>query len=564
MRRTFVPLPGRSAGRRGILLLALLLSTSAAHARPQAAEKAPPRIRASVDVTVLDLDFVATKDGRPVHDLRRDELVVKVGGRVLQVDLFARVEASRIAPPSAEAGEALPPGRASEAGTVVPRQLLVYFDDARLQPWQRRPVIDGLEGLFARLGPADEASIVSYNGGTLVLAPFTNDRAQLADGLARLRELVPRGLHRASLFRTAAAAMETEDRIQRSSSGRNRPANLKDSILRTWVEEERTRTLAGLAELRRTVSALAARPGKRRMVLVTTGWERMPGQTLAQLGFGRDTWRQFDTSTWKETEAILRAANRSGVTIDVVDAKGFESELDIELAEMREVGKWIARLNIRDGMATIAETTGGAFVENVSFYERALDEIWRESSDYYSVGITLPEALPAGKVLKVHLSCSRPGVTLKTRSSVGARSAAETARDLAESALLAPPPPSAFTVRLELGAPRPDGLLSRRRVTPWRLIVPGGDLTFSSAGDPRTAVVEVTLAAIDEAGGRSELAPERFDVSVPAARLAETAGRDLPLSGLLRTRTGRHRIVATVRDVASGRTAVATAPLVDD
>ena len=564
MRRTFVPLPGRSAGRRGILLLALLLSTSAAHARPQAAEKAPPRIRASVDVTVLDLDFVATKDGRPVHDLRRDELVVKVGGRVLQVDLFARVEASRIAPPSAEAGEALPPGRASEAGTVVPRQLLVYFDDARLQPWQRRPVIDGLEGLFARLGPADEASIVSYNGGTLVLAPFTNDRAQLADGLARLRELVPRGLHRASLFRTAAAAMETEDRIQRSSSGRNRPANLKDSVLRTWVEEERTRTRAGLAELRRTVSALAARPGKRRMVLVTTGWERMPGQTLAQLGFGRDTWRQFDTSTWKETEAILRAANRSGVTIDVVDAKGFESELDIELAEMREVGKWIARLNTRDGMATIAETTGGAFVENVSFYERALDEIWRESSDYYSVGVTLPEALPAGKVLKVHLSCSRPGVTLKTRSSVGARSAAETARDLAESALLAPPPPSAFTVRLELGAPRPDGLLSRRRVTPWHLIVPGGDLTFSSAGDPRTAVVEVTLAAIDEAGGRSELAPERFDVSVPAARLAETAGRDLPLSGLLRTRTGRHRIVATVRDVASGRTAVATAPLVDD
>jgi VWFA-related protein len=564
MRRPFVPPPRRSAGRRGILLLALLLSTSAAHARPQAAEKAPPRIRASVDVTVLDLDFVATKDGRPVHDLRRDELVVKVGGRVLPVDLFARVEASRIAPPSAAAGEALPPGRASEAGTVVPRQLLVYFDDARLQPWQRRPVIDGLEGLFARLGPADEASIVSYNGGTLVLAPFTNDRARLADGLARLRDLVPRGLHRASLFRTAAAAMETEDRIQRSSSGRNRPANLKDSILRTWVEEERTRTLAGLAELRRTVSALAARPGKRRMVLVTTGWERMPGQTLAQLGFGRDTWRQFDTSTWKETEAILRAANRSGVTIDVVDAKGFESELDIELSEMREVGKWIARLNTRDGMATIAETTGGAFVENVSFYERALGEIWRESSDYYSVGVTLPEALPAGKVLKVHLSCSRPGVTLRTRSSVGARSDAEAARDLAESALLAPPPPSAFAVRLELGAPRPDGFLSRRRVTPWRVLVPGGELTFSPDGDRRSAVVEVAFAAIDDSGGRSEVAPERFDISVPAARLAETAGRDLPLSGLLRTRTGRHRIVATVRDVASGRTAVATVPLVDD
>ncbi len=98
-----------------------------------------------------------------------------------------------------------------------------------------------------------------------------------------------------------------------------------------------------------------------------------------------------------------------------------------------------------------------------------------------------------------------------------------------------------------------------------RISVPGGDLTFSPDGDLRTAVVEVTFAAIDEAGGRSEVAPERFDVSVPAARLAETAGREVPLSGLLRTRPGRHRVVVTVRDVASaGSTAVATDPLVDE
>jgi VWFA-related protein len=451
-----------------------------------------------------------------------------------------------------------------DSAGVVPRQFLFYFDDARLLPWQRKPVIDGLRGFVGRLGPSDEASVVSYNGATNVLSPFTSSREALLDAFARLEKILPKGFAQAREFRAAVSAVEQEARLQRSRGRGGAPSDLRDTIVRNYSEEERVRSRSGLEELKRTLSALAGRPGRRRMLLVTTGWENVPGQTLAQMTWGPSTMRQFDTTLWRELEALLVAANRSGVSVDVVDAMGFEGELDVEQGEMRDVGPWFAMQNRRPGMSTLAEATGGSFVERSNSYAAGLETLWRDSGDYYSVGVTLPEALPAGKVLRVAVACTRPGVTLKTRTSVGARSDAEAARDLAESALLSPSAASAFVVGFELGAPRAEGAFSRRRVTPWRLFVPAGELTFSPDGDLRTAVVEVTIAAVDEAGGRSELAPERQTVSVPVARLAEAAGREVPLSGLVRTRPGRHRIVATVRDVASGRTAVASAPLVDE
>ena len=74
----------------------------------------------------------------------------------------------------------------------------------------------------------------------------------------------------------------------------------------------------------------------------------------------------------------------------------------------------------------------------------------------------------------------------------------------------------------------------------------------------------MTLAAVDETGGRSDLEPQRHTISVPESRFDEVGEREVPLEGLLRTRPGRHRVVATVRDLASGRAAVASAPLLDE
>jgi len=549
-----------------VVALAVVAAGSGIAAPP---DVTPPRVRASVDVTVLDLDVVATKDGRPVTDLRKEEVIVKVAGKVLPIDLFTRVAGARIVANSdgTSPSPATGPAGAPPPDAVVPRQFLFYFDDARLLPWQRPPVLEGLRAFVARFGPTDEASVVSYNGATNVLVPFTSSREKLLGAFDQLAKIAPKGFARERELRAAIAAVDQEARLQRTRGRGGTPINLSDSIVRRYSEEERARSRAGLQELRRTISALAGRAGRRRMLLVTTGWENVPGQTLAQMTWGRSTLRQFDTTLRRELDALLVAANRSGVTVDVVDAMGFEGDLDPEqreLREQRDVGAWAAMENRRPGMTTLAGETGGVFVERSNSFAAGLETLWRDASDWYSVGVTLPEALPEGKVARVSLSCTRPGVTLRTRASVGARSDAEAARDVAESALLSPAAASAFVVGLELGTPRADGALSRRRATPWRLLVPARELTFGDDGELRSAVVEVTFAAVDEAGGRSDLAPQRHTISVPASRFGEIGAREVPIEGLLRTRSGRHRVVVTVRDVASGRTAVASAPLVDE
>src|SRR5205823_6330804 len=53
-------------------------------------------IKAAVEVRVMDLDVVATAGGRPVTDLRKDELSVKVDGKTLPLDYFVKVESGTL------------------------------------------------------------------------------------------------------------------------------------------------------------------------------------------------------------------------------------------------------------------------------------------------------------------------------------------------------------------------------------------------------------------------------------------------------------------------------------
>ncbi len=161
-----------------LIALALLFGTVARAADP-ASPPVPQGVRAAVEVTAMDLDVVASKDGRPVNDLTREEFVVRVDGKPVPIDYFARIEAGTLHGPdlaTASPDLVLDTLKADSGETYVPRQFLVYFDDDRLLPQERHSVIEGLRDFVTRLSPSDRASIVSYNGSTRVLVPFTNSK----------------------------------------------------------------------------------------------------------------------------------------------------------------------------------------------------------------------------------------------------------------------------------------------------------------------------------------------------------------------------------------------------
>ena len=299
-------------------VLALLPAARGLAAGPSSPPVPQAGVRAAVEVTAMDLNVVATKDGRAVNDLAREEFVVRVDGKPVPIDYFTRIEAGTVHGPdlaTASPDLVLDTLKADSGETYVPRQFLVYFDDDRLLPPQRVAVIEGLRDFVTRLSPSDRASIVSYTGATRVLVPFTNSKETLLDGLSRLEKASPAGLMWESQYQQTVREL----RVARPYT--------RDGILRNWQVQAATRERSALAELARSVSALAARSGKRTLLLVTNGYEWFPGQTLTQ-AYGTSLNSQFEENIGDDIGKVLARANSSGITIQVFDAKGLSSDSD--------------------------------------------------------------------------------------------------------------------------------------------------------------------------------------------------------------------------------------------
>ena len=84
-------------------------------------------------------------------------------------------------------------------------------------------------------------------------------------------------------------------------------------------------------------------------------------------------------------------------------------------------------------------------------------------------------------------------------------------------------------------------------------------LTFRDEAGNKVATVEVTIAAVQDTGARSSIAPEKTTVSIPAADFEKARKEPFVYRGTLKTGKGNLRFVAGVRDVASGRMALASA-----
>ncbi len=529
--------------------LALLFGTSGLASGPSTPPASRTGVRAAVEVTAMDLDVVATKDGRPVNDLARDEFIVRVDGKPVPIDYFARIEAGAVHGPdlaTASPDLVLDTLKSDDGETYVPRQFLVYFDDDRLLPQERHSVIEGLRDFVTRLSPSDRAAIVSYNGSTRVLVPFTNSKEDLLDGLSRLEKASPVGLSWEAQYRQTIQEL----RLSRPTS--------RGGILRSWSAQAAGREKSALGELARSVSALAARSGKRTLLLVTNGYEWYPGQTLAQ-AYGPSSLAQFDQNIGDDLGKVLARANSSGITIQVFDAKGLVAEGDASQALPAGVNPFFKAQNFRDSMATLAGETGGTLVENRNAFRADLDRVYREASSYYSVGVTLSGVSGPGS-RKVEVRTTRPGVDVRARTGFGAKTADEAAVDRVEMALLTPGATGDFPATLQIGTLEKKGGVGRRTAA-WEVSVPMSELTFREEGGLMKAVVEVTLAAAEDTGARSSIKPFKLTLSFPAGDWEKARSQAFVHRDQLKTGKGNIRFVAGVRDVASGRMALASVDL---
>ncbi len=546
--------PADRLRRSSAVALAVLLAAAAAAQQP-APDPAPRTgVRAAVDVTVMDIDVIATgKGGQSVTDLRKDEITVVVDGKPYAPDYFARIASGQVHGPdlATASPDVILDTTLAGASRWVPRQFLAFFDDEHLMPFERKRVVEGLRDFVTRLAPSDSMALLAYNVSTRVHVPFTNSKEDLLLGLARLEKTPPRGLTWDTHYRQAI-----QD-ARRQSAFTPRGQNARDATVRNWGAQAWARDKGTLEELRRSVDALGARSGKRVLLYVSHGMELRPGQSFAQ-ALGGTALNQFDYDITREYRAVLEAANRSGITIHSLDALGLVAGGDASEADPPAIDPFLANANRREILAGFADETGGILVENRNAFAPSLDRIYLESASYYAVGVTLA-SLDAKKPLhSVKVTTTRPGVTLRARRGFAPLTASQAARDRLEMALISPDASGDFAVAVRTDAPKKGGGLGRRLV-PFAVAVNVSSLTFLDEGGKKKAVVEIGLAAVEDTGARSTPVTERQEIVVTPESLAAAGREPFVYRGEFKTRTGNMRFVATVRDVATNRVGVGSA-----
>ncbi|MGH9399884.1 MAG: VWA domain-containing protein, partial [Thermoanaerobaculia bacterium] len=483
------------------------------------------------------------------RDLRKEDFRVRIDGKDMPIDYFTRVEAGTIhAPDLATASPDRILAEYQKGGEAyVPRHFLIYVDSGHLSPGLRNRALESLRDFMTRLGPSDSARIVVFDRGPKTVVEWTTSKDQLFDGLTKMEKSL--GMSR----------LMTEIQTLRDIDSTNR-RNMRESVARSYTEQERQAVRQLLKNLDNQVSTLVPLSGKKTILFVSGGFDFQPGYAMMTYALGMTTsLASLDTRTMAgEVEAVTRRANALDVTIHSIDARGLTGEgvsagNDDPLSN-RPGASFISRQDSQTGLVSFARETGGVALLNSNDLQRGLARVYEESSTYYSLGVNLSKLGGTG-YRKVSVDLARPGFEVRARRGYAILPAEDLARAGARATILSNVAYTSLPVRLKIGLPQKGKKLYELPVT---ILIPSSALTFLPEGDTTKASAEIYVGAIDDRGGTSDIGRE-----VAAFKLPKDAPGDTPLAHklTLATKKGNYRVVVNVRDMATGKLGTAKADI---
>jgi VWFA-related protein len=543
----------RSLGS-GAIALALLLP--AGHGLVTAQEP-PPTFTEKVEVRVMDLDVVVTdRDGKPVPDLKREDFTVRLGGKVVPIDYFARIDAGAIHAPdlsTASPDQVLAVHRQADKA-YVPRHFLVYMDFGHLASESRKRGLEAVRDLVTRLGPNDRGRIVLFDRRSQELTGWTSSKETLFAALSKLDKSGP-GTSRLDAERQAVTEIDT-------LMGRNArdQAIHRESVARRYAEQSQTQVRELLRDIGSELTTLAPLAGKKAFLFVSGGFEFQPGRVMGAYAADQsNVLTSVVRDVSGEIEGVTRRANASEVTFYTLDARGIDtaggaSPTDNPLLA-RSGASFLVRQDSQEGLAALARETGGIALLSSNDVATGVARIFDDTSEYYSIGLTLSK-VPASGHQSVRVDVNRPGATVRARRGYTVLNAADRERDRVQAALRTNVSSDEIPLTLRTEPPTRKGKRYRFAIA---VVFPASGLTFASGAAGRQATADVSLAAMDDSGRMSETSKAEMKFTLPEG--ANESNAMLQYKTNLETRGGNHRIVVSVRDLATGRTGTAKADI---
>jgi VWFA-related protein len=386
------------------LLSLLVVTVLPATLQAQAQRRIDEVVRTNTEliqtyVTVVD------KSGRFVDGLNRDQFQLLIDGQPREISFFDRVTGG-VGSQTNVTGNDSKAASPTNNATIRGRSIVFFVDDLHLSldslNRTRKMLRDFLDH---QMNPRDSVAIVSASGQIGFLQQFTSDKEVLAAAIDRLnyKTLPPRTLGMgnvpmsdfvASLIDSKADSRQNNvmnvyiEECQKQSPGSNKDRRALEMLRLNCEQLVKSNARMILTEAATTTANTYAA-----LRAVMRSNERAPGRKLAFFisdGFLLDTSR--GPALREQLEDIIDSAQRGGVVIYTIDAKGLTSNLldatnnVVSDANGRMAGVATAEtVAMQDALNALARDTGGRALRNQNYFDRWVDKMLDETSNYYVV-----------------------------------------------------------------------------------------------------------------------------------------------------------------------------------
>jgi VWFA-related protein len=401
----------------GAAALMAVTAAAAAYAKASAPRQQPTfkSTTALVEVDAVVLD----KDGNFVPGLTAENITILENGKPQKIQQFFMVTNNLGQTPGAVAS-----AHADQAQYGAHRVFVMLFDEAHLANESLMRVKRGAEAFIRDMIHDGDAGGVFLNGG-MYKGRLTVDKGELLAGVRAVqpafenRQAIlapfrkwPRINSEVEASRIADGAREVMAALGVKACQEDPPAcasegglgnveNVIQQKARLYVREARMMTARTMQSLESVAKGLARIPGRKTVVLMTEGF--------------------FIEDARGALETIAAQSARSGITIYSIDARGLINGLSVNPdATMMERARSASFDTGEDGPTILTQGTGGFIVRNIDDMSRAFGLIVRDTSTYYVIGYQPDNPEMDGKVRKIEVKSSLPGLKVRARKSYAA------------------------------------------------------------------------------------------------------------------------------------------------
>jgi hypothetical protein len=310
---------------------------------------------------LLPLTFaIVSQDGLPLHDVRSDEVSIRIGGRTRPIRSMQLIALED------EGVEPLPPPFGSNAISHGGRSFALILDEDSFRPGSEAPLREAVDALIEGLGPADRLTLVTMPYGG-IRVPLTTDHIRVRTAMSQLVGQAPASQTGSEL------ACRTRRTLETLANYFERLGVRQDPMIVMFVT-------SALAAPRRD-AAFALAPGMCELS------ENLFAQVATTAGAAR---AQF---------YIIRPGDASdGGAVQRETVRGSDNPLA--------------------GMDHLTGVTGGKLLSLTGSGGTAMDRVLRETSAYYFVTVDAGEHDRSGRTQQLDVRVSRRNVEVRSQPHV--------------------------------------------------------------------------------------------------------------------------------------------------